>query len=148
MQASAGTDSTAVNEFLSSLSDKEYRHYFVAEMIKSGIAEQIREMRDRAGWTQEDLAQATGKRQSTISQLEDPDYVKFTISTLQRLAEAFDVALVVRFEPFSRFADWTANMKPDDLAVPGFAEDLANHTGRNQPDPLPVVVPKPRRIGA
>jgi transcriptional regulator with XRE-family HTH domain len=117
------TGSDARSKLVGSLRDKQYRHQFASAVIRRGLAEQIREMRLRRGWTQADLANASGKVQETISQLENPNYGSYTIKTLQRLAEAFDVALIVRFAPFSELASWVTNMSAEDLAVPGFEHD-------------------------
>ena len=116
-----GTDGRA--RLIESLRDKEYRHHFASAGIRRGLAEQIREMRLDRGWTQADLARASGKVQETISQLENPNYGSYTLKTLQRLGEAFDVALIVRFAPFSQLADWIAGLSPQDLAVPDFDHD-------------------------
>src|SRR5258708_26848268 len=44
-----------------------------------------------------------GKHQSQISAMEQIDFGSWKISTLRRLATAFDLALVVRLESFGRF---------------------------------------------
>lgn len=110
-------------QIVESLRDKEYRDLFVAEHISQGIAFQIRATREARGWTQQQLAEKVGKHQETISQVEDPDYGKLTLKTLKRLASALDVALIVRFVPFSQLVDYVANLSPDDLAVPSFNID-------------------------
>lgn len=110
-------------ELIASLQDKERRHYLASALIKRGLAEQIREMRDDRGWTQSELAQASNKVQETISQLENPNYGSYTIKTLERLAAAFDVALFVRFGPFSELVNRLVNISPEELAVPEFAQD-------------------------
>jgi len=46
--------------------------------------------------------------QNAISRLESPDYGKATLTTLKRIASAFDVGLVVRFVPFTEFVDWVS----------------------------------------
>jgi hypothetical protein len=42
---------------------------------------------------------------------------------LKRLRAAFDVALVVKFIPFSEFAEWIINLTPEKLAPPNFEEE-------------------------
>ena len=106
-----------------SLSDKEYRDAFVADTIDTGLALQIRAMREARQWSQTDLARKAGMAQERISVLEDPDYGKHTLSTLKRLASAFDVALVVRFVPFSHLVEMVTTLSPDALAVPDFEHD-------------------------
>jgi transcriptional regulator with XRE-family HTH domain len=109
---------------IEALKDKEYRDLYVAEHIRTGIAFQIRAMREDRGWTQSELGQrAEGMAQETISQLEDPDYGRLTLRTLRRLASALDVALIVRFAAFSELLDWTLTLSPERLAVPGFDKD-------------------------
>jgi len=69
-------------------------------------------------------------KQGNISRLESPDYGKATISSLKRIADAFDVALVVRFVPFSQYTDWLSGtpfldlgMRPESMAVESFDEE-------------------------
>src|SRR5688500_17698094 len=107
-------------QIAASVKDKEYRDLFVAEEIATGLPFQLRAMRQARGWSQQELAERAGMTQEGISRLESLTYGKFTLTTLKRLASAFDVALVVRFEPFGRLVDWAASMSPEDLAVPDF----------------------------
>jgi transcriptional regulator with XRE-family HTH domain len=95
--------------------------------IKKGVAYQIRAIRDRLKWSQERLAGEVRMPQNAISRLESPDYGKPTLTTLRRLAAAFDVGLVVRFVPFTEMVDWVSGtprvnrgLSDDSLAVPGF----------------------------
>ena len=106
----------------------------MAAIIRQGLAEQIRETRDARGWSQAELGARCGKAQAVISQLEDPDYGNYTLKSLQRLAEAFDVALIVRFEPFGRFAEHLVSMEPHDLAVPGYEQEIATPEHTPQED--------------
>ena len=111
-------------QVIESLSDKEYRDLYVEEHISQGLAFQIRAMREDREWTQSELASRTKKVQETISQLENPDYGRYTLHTLQRLASAFDVALSVQFVPFSELVDWTTNLTLRRLAPPSFDEEF------------------------
>ena len=68
--------------------------------------------------------------QNNVCRLENPDYGKYTISSLKRIAEAMDVALVVRLVPFSQYIDWLSGtphrdegLRPESLAVPSFEEE-------------------------
>jgi transcriptional regulator with XRE-family HTH domain len=118
---------------LAAMRDKSRRHHLAFVVTKRGLAEQIREMRLARGWTQSELARATDKVQETISQLENPNYGNYTIKTLQRLAEAFDVKLTVRFDPFSELVRWMTELSTEDLAVPDYDHD-------------PGLIPTPSRV--
>lgn len=117
------TTSARREQIAASLQDKEYRDLFVAEEIDTGLPFQIRALRKDRGWSQRELAERVGMTQEGVSRLENLNYGRFTIATLKRLASVFDVALVVRFEPFSRLVDWTASLSPEDLAVPDYERD-------------------------
>ncbi|MCL4553073.1 MAG: helix-turn-helix domain-containing protein [Candidatus Marsarchaeota archaeon] len=110
-------------QIIESLKDKGYRDLSVAASIRNGLAFQIRAMRENRGWTQVELGEKMGMAQETISLLEDPNYGRFTVKTLKRLASAFDVSLTVRFDPFSEFVAHLINLSPSDLAVPSFNDD-------------------------
>jgi transcriptional regulator with XRE-family HTH domain len=101
----------------------KYRHAFVAAHVSNTIAAQIATMRQREGWTQKELAEKTGMKQSRISALEDPNLGNVEISTLRRIAAAFDVALTVRFVPFSAIATHAATMSTSMLNISKFDDD-------------------------
>lgn len=117
------TDLTRREQIVASLQDKEYRDAFVEEHIDSGVAFQIRATREAQGWSQRELGRRAGMAQERVSVLEDPDYGRMSLSTLKRVASALDVALVVRFVPFSQLADWATELSAEALAVPNFARD-------------------------
>lgn len=110
-------------EVIAALADKAYRDAYVAAEINTTLPFQIRATRDKRGLTQADLAARTGQDQRTISQFENPNYGKLTLTSLKRLASALDVALVVRLVPFSELIDWTTTVSSDRMAVPAFDED-------------------------
>jgi hypothetical protein len=67
---------------------------------------------------------------NNISRLESENYGKQTITSLKRVAEALDVALVVRLVPFSQYIDWLSGtpyldngISPEALAVPSFGDE-------------------------
>ncbi len=82
--------------------------------------------------------------------MEDPDYGSYTLSTLRRVASALDVALVVRFVPFSQLVDYTTNVSPADLHVVSFDADEQLRTGLDAEEPLeftPPTATQRRRLG-
>jgi len=105
-----------------SLEDQEYRREFAGD-VGTGLAFQIRMLREKHGWTQEELASRTGKQQETISHWEDPNYGSYTLNSLKSLAGAFDVALVVKFAPFSELVNWGIELTPEKLAPKSYTEE-------------------------
>ena len=91
---------------LSKLRQKSYRDAYVKAQISQGLAYQIAALRRQRGWCQQDLAKKLSlKSQSAVARMEDPGYGKLSIATLLKLASAFDVALSIRFQPYSRFVN-------------------------------------------
>jgi transcriptional regulator with XRE-family HTH domain len=91
---------TLLNKLVQRFKDFEYRHTYVESFLDSYIATQIQVLRERHGLTQTELAKRAGMGQSQISALEDVNNSTWKISTLRKLARAFDLVLVVRFEEF------------------------------------------------
>jgi transcriptional regulator with XRE-family HTH domain len=110
-------------KLLELLKDKEYRDAFVSEHIDTGLPFQIKALREQREWSQEKLGQEAGMHQERISTLEDPNYAKFTLKTLKRLASAFDVALMAVFVPFSKLLNWESDLSPEALQAVSFAND-------------------------
>ena len=105
------------------MKDKGYRDSFVAAHLSNTISAQIHSMRKARNWTQSELASRCDMKQSRISALEDPDVDNVEIGTLQRLASAFDVALSVRFVPFSEIARRSTSLASSDFVVRDFPND-------------------------
>jgi len=105
------------------LKDKGYRDAYVAEHVRTGTPHQIRILREQREWTQGELGRRSGKPQNVISRLEDPNYGKLTIQSLLDLASAFDVALIIKFVPFSRLMGELEKLSPESLEVPSFSQD-------------------------
>lgn len=101
----------------SEFEDKDYAHAYMGERGDASIAAQIRVLREQRGWTQEELAEQAGMKQSRISALEDVNYDAWTVKTLRKLAEAFDTHLDVRFVPFSKAILDVANFSRTQLEV-------------------------------
>ena len=113
---------------------KDARARLVASHLAEGIAFQISATRDSRGLSQSDLAEAAGMSQNNLSRLESPDYGKHTVTSLRRIADALDVALIVKFVPFSQYIDWLSGtahldrgLDSESLAPPSFSmEEAAN----------------------
>jgi len=46
--------------------DKEYRHGYVDDFLNTSIATQIKVLRERRDWSQEELADKAGMKQPTV----------------------------------------------------------------------------------
>lgn len=112
------------NLFTKLKNDKRYRDLYVSEYIQTGTPFQIRALRNLREWSQEFLAQKAGMKQNVVSRLEDPSYGKLTLKTLLRMASAFDVALLVKFVPFSRFLNEMGDRSPAALYAEGIEDEL------------------------
>jgi ribosome-binding protein aMBF1 (putative translation factor) len=86
------------------------RERFVESHLSKGLAFQIRSLREREEWSQQKLADQIESNQNAIYRAENPNYdCQQTLSTLRKIAAAFDVGLMVRFVPFSELLDWTTS---------------------------------------
>jgi transcriptional regulator with XRE-family HTH domain len=140
---------------------QDARSRFIESNLSKYLAYQIRAMREQKDWNQMDLGGRVGMNQNAISRLENPFYGKHTLTTLKRLAKAFDVALVVRFAPFTELADWISGaprlvdgLNQEALNVPEYARDIEQASSvPNERIPLkyPEAIPKqeqsaPRKV--
>jgi transcriptional regulator with XRE-family HTH domain len=116
---------------LKQLRDKRFRSAYVAEDIRTGIAFQIRALRESRGWSQAELGRRADKPQSVIARLEDPDYGRLSLRTLLDMASAFDIALLVRFVSFGELLRRNTNLSQEALAVPEFSNDRSLGAGSN-----------------
>ena len=121
------------NKIWKKMARKAYRDGFVAAHVSNTVAAQIAKLREKEGWTQKELADRAGMNQSRVSALEDPNYENIEVATLRRLASAFDVALTVRFVPFSELARWTDTLSEEKLVVPKFDEESPCGTIPDEP---------------
>ena len=120
-----------------SLGDKTYSEAFVEAEIATTIPFQIRAMRQERDWTQKDLADKTGQHQKTISDFENPDIGPQSITSLRKIAAAFDVGLIVRFAPFSELVDWSVNLSKKAHFVPTRTADTKLRSQqRGKPNPM------------
>ena len=79
--------------------DKKRLASIEREREKLNIAQQIYDLRTKAGLTQKQLADLVGTTQSVISRLEDADYNGYSLPTLAKIAIAFHRKVEVSFVP-------------------------------------------------
>ncbi|HET9803890.1 MAG TPA: helix-turn-helix transcriptional regulator [Candidatus Acidoferrum sp.] len=126
-------------KLLEKLQRKAYRSSYVAEHVKRGIAYQIRALRDQREWKQGEFSKRLGKPQSVVCRLEDPGYGKVSVQTLLEVAAAFDVALQVRFVPFSTFIAQTRDLTSESMKAASFDAETAL-SGRIEIRPLSEIL--------
>jgi transcriptional regulator with XRE-family HTH domain len=113
---------TQREQFMHKFEDKAYRDALASAYNRRGMALQLRETRERRDWTQVNLGELAGMAQESISLLENPNYGKFTIRTLERLASALDVVLFYHFGTFGELADRMIHLGEPNLKVAGFED--------------------------
>jgi len=134
------------SQLFGSFAEKEYRDAFVEEHISSGLARQIRAIREKNDWTQEELGERTDKAQETISQWENPDYGSFTLKSLKALASAFDVALMVHFVSFRDLIDRVSNLTPETIAPPSYERQMSFDIANMPEGETRLVTPRRPRL--
>lgn len=85
------------------LTAKNLRYHQLFEQIRLTLALQISGLRKNRGWTQADLAKNAGITLEQVVRLENAHRGIWRISTLEKIANAFDVALIIRFESWSDY---------------------------------------------
>ncbi len=116
---------TIAKQLLRSWRERDYRAQFVRDRVQSSVALQIRALRDqRNGMTQSQLGALMGKAQPWISQIENPEYGKWSVATLLDCANAFDTDVEIRFRPFSRSLYELSHQDEQYFRVGSFEEEL------------------------
>lgn len=110
-------------KLIARIKDKEHRDAFVSARIQVGIPLQIRALREQKGWSQQELADQAGVKQSWIATIENPNYSGFSLKTLLKLASAFEIGLIVEFVPISNLVDRELRLSPESLTPVSFKED-------------------------
>jgi transcriptional regulator with XRE-family HTH domain len=101
----------------------KYRHGYLDEFTDAYIATQIKVLREERRLNQTALGKLAGMKQSQISELEDVNNRGWKVRTLKKLAKAFDLALVVRFEEFGRVLPDIGNLDRKHLERAAFKDD-------------------------
>jgi transcriptional regulator with XRE-family HTH domain len=106
------------------IQNDDFRSQFTADFVHEFVSAQIRALREKKVWSQAKLGQEAGRMEQTqVSRLENPEYSGGSLKSLIRIAQAFDVGLLVRFVPFSKLMDATVDLTPDNIAPPSFREE-------------------------
>jgi ribosome-binding protein aMBF1 (putative translation factor) len=82
--------------------DPVLREEIANARINLKVAQMIHDSRTKAGLSQRQLADLIGSKQPVIARLEDADYEGYSLTMLQRIAEALDQRLELRFVPSAK----------------------------------------------
>jgi transcriptional regulator with XRE-family HTH domain len=134
--------STAQEALIKEFADPEARNDYAEFLGDSWIALQIKALRLQRNMSQKDLAQKAGMKQSRISAMEQATYSQWSVSTLRRLARAFDLALVVSFESFGTLLEQAASSNRETLQRLSFPDDPAFKGSVVKPE----VISEPARL--
>ena len=120
----------------------DVRARFVDSNVSKLVAFQVRALREKEKWSQQRLAEKIDSNQNAIYRAENPNYGKHTVTTLKKIAAVFDVALIVRFVPFSELIDWVTEtphivegLTPAALTVPSFSAEIEQGIFEQEPIP-------------
>jgi transcriptional regulator with XRE-family HTH domain len=88
---------------------EDFRYAMAETYLNAYVAIQIRELRQRRGWSQAELAQAAGLHQAQISDLENVNWSckrgNPNVETLRKVARALEVRLRISYETWSSAID-------------------------------------------
>lgn len=115
------------NRLCAEFKDEDARREYADEFLDTMISLQIRALRQERKWNQKQFGDRVpeGMEQQQVSLLESADYSSWTITTLKRLAAAFDLRLRVTFESFGSLRDDLLALRRQDLQRPSFGDDPA-----------------------
>jgi DNA-binding XRE family transcriptional regulator len=82
--------------------DPQVRQMIEEATANAYVAQLIYDARTKARLTQAHLAKLVGTTQSVIARLEDADYEGHSLTMLQRIAEALNQRIEIRFVPTRR----------------------------------------------
>ncbi|HUD98871.1 MAG TPA: hypothetical protein VMR62_04815, partial [Bryobacteraceae bacterium] len=122
---SENTNSLRQQLFQSLRTSKEYRHAFIEESIRTGLAAQTKAIREMRKLDPKTFAEKLNRKVSWIYRLEDPNAPAPTIASLLEEAKGFDIDLQVRFRPFSERLDELTKLSDQSFDVPSFDEEVA-----------------------
>lgn len=108
---------------LSRLARKEYRQEYMREIVRGWVSHQIKALREQRDWSQDKLGELCNKPQATIGRLESPSYGRWNITSLFELAEAFDVALEVKFVSWPTFLRTSEDVGEEAMRVGSWSSE-------------------------
>ena len=110
------------------LQQKAYRDGYSDAQRTVLLPFQIAALREGRGWSQEELAQKCGWSASRQATIETVGADALTWKTLEKLATALDIGLLVKFAPFSELVREEAVFNPNTFKILRFEQDGLNKT--------------------
>lgn len=110
-------------DFIFNRNEKEYRHGYAEEILNISIGTQIKVLREQREWTQAELGIEADITQPMASRYENVNYSAWSLTTLKKLARAYDVWLDIRFRSFGELVKTIEEFSEKTLQVPKFSED-------------------------
>jgi ribosome-binding protein aMBF1 (putative translation factor) len=95
---------TAPYKFSIGSQNAKFKKAYYDEIGRLRLAQRIVELRERRGLTQAQLADRVGTTQAGISRLENPNYRNYSLTTLEKVANALGVRLKVELEESQKAA--------------------------------------------
>jgi transcriptional regulator with XRE-family HTH domain len=114
----------------------KYRHAYMDDFTDGYIATQIKVIREQRNLSQKQLADLAKMGQSQISVLEDVNTRSWKVSTLKKLAKAFDLVLIVRFEEFGKMLPDIGHLDRERLRRAAFTNDVVFQGEHRSPNAL------------
>jgi transcriptional regulator with XRE-family HTH domain len=112
------------DELAVAFEDHEYAHVYIQSHVLDRLAMQVYALRNQRGLNQTELAELSGIGQGKISKIETGDFESLNLKTLFKLAEALDVAPVVKFDRFTNAIDDVTELQVGHLNVAKRTDDL------------------------
>lgn len=81
------------------MEDNSFREEYVQEYKNLALSEKIAELRHKAHYTQEELAEKIHTTRSAISRYENADYNRYSMALLTRIARVCGAEIEIRFKP-------------------------------------------------
>jgi hypothetical protein len=134
---------TRIGRLARDLRDEEFRNGYMARQVKAFLATQIRSLRGEQ--TQSEFGEEIGKPQSVVSRLESQvARGMVNIQTLIDIAQAKQIAVIIRFVNFETFLKFTNDYTERALVPHSYSQEAIDILAREEEDrlvsPLPLAM--------
>ena len=105
------------------LQNRKFRQAYSWAQLRYTIAFQVVALREHHGWDRATLAKKIGVAESAIARLENANRDHYNVADLKKLADVFDLGLVLRFVSFSEIKSFAEYSAPQTLQPLSWAEE-------------------------